>query len=648
MKRAPNNYFAFRDDIQILRAIAIIFVVLYHAQLPFLKSGFLGVDIFFVISGYLIGGIVIKETAQVKFSFQKFYLRRAWRLLPAAYITFLLSILLSPLFLTDIELKDVFWQVISALTFTSNIVLWQQAGYFGGDASLKPLLHTWSLAIEEQFYIFLPPLLVALKGKTRFAAIAGLALLSFVLAIILRESASAAFYLLPTRAWELLVGVVVANVTQNHGPIRTPNFFYFLSFLFILVIPFFDIFAFHPGPQAALLCLAVAIILASQPHNFTVSGMNIILYIGTISYSVYLVHWPLFAFFNNMNFNVPWSSQEDAMTRISILLCSFVLAGLLNHNVEERFRAEFHSGKKLLLFSGVPATALVALLVLSPSRSKEGDVTIDSASQVCETSGRFSLDTACQTDGEPRILVWGDSYAMHLVPGLAGASSSLEIGITHATKSACGPFLGVAQKKLNGGYNQSWAKTCIEFNESVLKAVRLSNTVDVVVLSSPFSYIINNPEGLFTQYLVGGQLTWQPANFELAVQALSKTIEQLRKVGKRVIIIAPPPSGGFDMGRCGRRLIHGLPKTGVDQNCRFDRVRADQSRSGPDKLLATVSDRYNVEVIQLGDLTCSASTCESVIGETSLYVDGGHLSREGSVWIAGQMDLRKMVWDLAN
>jgi peptidoglycan/LPS O-acetylase OafA/YrhL len=556
-------------------------------------------------------------------------------------------VLISPLFLTQLEMKDLLWQAIGALTFTSNVVLWQQAGYFGGEASLKPLLHTWSLAIEEQFYIFLPLLLVSLKGKVRLAAIVTLTLLSFASAVYLRESASAAFYLLPTRAWELLLGVAVAIFVTTRGLLHTPKLIYFGLFFAIIAIPFFELVGFHPGPQAALLCFATAIILASQPREFRIPGINFILYIGAISYSLYLVHWPLLAFLNNMNFSVPWRGLDDVLIRVTILTFSFVIAALLHRFVEERFRNGLSFNRNIFLISVVPATVFVALLLLSTVRSTSGEDTISTASQVCETSGSFSLEDACRSGGVPRILVWGDSYAMHLVPGLADARSSIEAGIVHATRSACGPFIGVAQTKTVGGYNRRWAEACIGFNDSVIEALSLSDTIDVVVLSSPFSYLINNPEGLFVRSLSDNETRLQPASFDSAMQALSHTVESLRAIGKRVVLVAPPPSGGFDMGRCGRRLVQGLPILGVNQDCQFERTDADASRSESAQLLAAVSQRYNVDVIQMGNVTCSATVCESVVDQIPLYVDGGHLSREGSVWIASQMDLRNAVWNSA-
>ena len=521
----------FRNDIQILRAIAVVFVLLYHAKIPLLNSRFLGVDVFFVISGYLIGGIIIRETELGRFSFRKFYSRRAWRLLPASYVVIFMVLIISPIFLSTAELSDLAWQAIGALTFTSNIVLWQQAGYFGGEASLKPLLHTWSLAIEEQFYLFLPIILAFTRDKVRILLVSIAALISISLTVYLRESASVSFFLLPTRAWELLFGVIVADIVLRRGSINIPRSIYALSFIAVLVLPFIDLQGFHPGPQGAIVCLATAIILASKQRELPGVKSIGVLYIGAISYSLYLVHWPLFAFYNSITFSSPWSNNIDALIRVSLIFLSFIAAALLHRFVEERFRHGAHLGIKVLLPAGAIISALVTFLFV-PHIMHGGSVEARAASEskVCETTGSFSMESACASGGNPRILVWGDSYAMHLVPGLADGRSSLEVGIVHATRSACGPFIGFAQTKTEGGYNQRWAESCIIFNDSVLAALSESESVEVVVISSPFSYLIDNPEGIFTRRSSGSELTLQPASMDLAIQAISNTIGHLEKL----------------------------------------------------------------------------------------------------------------------
>lgn len=638
----------FRDDIQVLRAIAVLYVMLYHAKIPFLKSGFLGVDVFFVISGYLIGGIIIRETHLGRFSFKSFYSRRAWRILPASYVVIFMVLIISPFFLSKAELSDLAWQAIGALTFTSNIVLWQQAGYFGGEASLKPLLHTWSLAIEEQFYLFLPVILAFTRDKVRILFVSIVTLISISLTVYLRESPSASFFLLPTRAWELLLGVIVADIVHRRSSINIPRSIYALSFVAVLGLPFIELKGFHPGPHAAVVCLATAIILASKQQKIPCVKSIGMLYVGAISYSLYLIHWPLFALYNNVTFSSPWSNKIDALMRVALIFLSFITAALLHRFVEERFRHGAHLGIKVLLPAGAAIGVLVAILFFpNIMHGASVEAREASVSKVCETTGSFSMESACASGGDPRILVWGDSYAMHLVPGLADGRSGLQVGIAHATRSGCGPFIGFARKKTERGYNQRWADSCIAFNDSVLSALSESETVEVVVISSQFSNLVENPEGIFTRSPSGRELTLQPASMDLAFQAISNTIKQLRRIGKKVVIVAPPPSGGFDMGRCGRRLVQGLPKFGVEQSCRFERGSAEARRFKTMHLLNLVAQSHNVEVIDFGELTCSNSFCESVANGIPLYVDGGHISSEGSVWIASQLDLRKRVWDLA-
>ena len=200
LKTSPAT--KFRTDIQVLRGFAVLIVLFYHAKMGFLPAGYLGVDVFFVISGFLITHLVKSGLERGDFSFSEFYFRRAKRLLPAAYVTFFVTALLAPFFLGSIEMSDFRMQMLGAVAFIGNIVLWQQSGYFGGAAEFKPLLHVWSLAIEEQYYFILPAFLFFLprrfwKPVTAFVLVFSLALCLF----LVQKKASATFFLLPTRAW---------------------------------------------------------------------------------------------------------------------------------------------------------------------------------------------------------------------------------------------------------------------------------------------------------------------------------------------------------------------------------------------------------------------------------------------------------------
>lgn len=216
-----------RVDIQALRGLAVLLVVFYHAKIGDLAAGYLGVDIFFVISGFLITTLVASGIDRGTFRLRDFYFRRAKRLLPAAYVTFAVTAVLAPWVLNQQELRDFAAQMVGAVTFTGNIVLWQQTGYFSGAAHLKPLLHVWSLAIEEQYYFLLPAALLFIKPTRWLAGAVILAALSFGLCIVGEMLApSPTFYLLPSRVWELLIGSIGAlwvlrgRTNENHAITR--------------------------------------------------------------------------------------------------------------------------------------------------------------------------------------------------------------------------------------------------------------------------------------------------------------------------------------------------------------------------------------------------------------------------------------------
>ena len=200
-----------RLDIQILRAVAVSLVLWFHAQLPGLAGGFLGVDIFLVISGYLITGLIARGIEERRFSITEFYLNRAKRLLPASYTVFLVTGLAGLWLLTESEFQRYLDTLLGAVTFTANIVLWQGTDYFSAEAKHNVLLHTWSLSLEEQFYFLLPFAMIAVPKRFWFhLAMAGLLLSLLLNFALVQEKPVAAFYLLPTRAWELLIGAALA------------------------------------------------------------------------------------------------------------------------------------------------------------------------------------------------------------------------------------------------------------------------------------------------------------------------------------------------------------------------------------------------------------------------------------------------------
>jgi peptidoglycan/LPS O-acetylase OafA/YrhL len=242
-----------------------LLVLAHHARVPLIHGGYLGVDLFFVLSGFLITTLVAKEIKAGSFSFSGFYWRRAWRLLPAAYATLALCVAIAPFLVTNREMREFVAQVWGAVTFTANFVLWQQTGYFERAAELKPLLHVWSLSIEEQYYFVLPALLFFLRPSKWLAAAVLMTVCSFVLCIFVTyESPAAAFYWLPTRAWEMGLGSVAAVLAPRlHGlSFRGKQHVGLLGLLAIAGIALFPLSKVHPGVDALIACVAtVGIVL---------------------------------------------------------------------------------------------------------------------------------------------------------------------------------------------------------------------------------------------------------------------------------------------------------------------------------------------------------------------------------------------------
>ena len=291
-----------REDIQALRGIAVLLVVLFHVRLNLLSAGYLGVDIFFVISGFLITSMVTNQIRRGSFSFGEFYFRRAKRLLPAAYTTFLITALLSMWLLTSQEFKQFTQQLWGAVTFTSNIVLWRQGSYFGGEAELKPLLHTWSLAIEEQYYLALPAALYFIPVRHWLKSVLLVLVASAVLCMaVMAWKPDVAFYMFPTRAWELAVGSLGVFLHRHPKTEIWARHLFWPALLLMLVLPVFPLSSKHPGIDAWLVCWAtLVVILAQYPLMNRGRVVGVLARVGDWSYSLYLVHWPIFALASNV------------------------------------------------------------------------------------------------------------------------------------------------------------------------------------------------------------------------------------------------------------------------------------------------------------------------------------------------------------
>jgi peptidoglycan/LPS O-acetylase OafA/YrhL len=611
-----------RKDIQSLRGIAVMLVLLYHAQLGVVGRGFLGVDVFFVISGYLITELITKELDAGTFSFRQFYWRRAKRLLPAAYVVIALTSVGALVLLTRLELAAFVKQVIGSVSFTANIVLWKQSGYFDGTAELKPLLHMWSLSLEEQFYLVFPlALWVTPPPLRRWLAGAALVLSLGLCFVAVSWKPTAAFYLLPTRAWELMIGACGALWFRDAPatPRATARLVGPPALLSVLVVSSLAIDAVHPRWDALIVCAATLTAIWARVGVLERGPLAATLgWFGDISYSLYLVHWPIFAFARNV-----FVGEVPTGVKWLGVAASVVLAALLFRTVEDPIRRSDREPSRALLASVVGASlALVLIPLAAPSlvRSVKDWSAIRRTnfglSPSCDFGAAFEPTPACRTADNPAVVVWGDSFAMHLVPGLVATDRRL--GVVQATRSMCGPVLDLAPDS----YGSAWANDCLAFNQSVMDRIAGDPHLRYVVLASPFTSYAAMPR-------------------EPVVAKFARTIQSVREAGKKVVLVAPPPSTGTDFSLCLERLDSGLPTFGrpAATQCSFDALAYRAKQEPVIHLLEQIARSADVPVVWLSELLCSGERCRAQEDDVPLYRDSAHLSIEGSVLLARKYHL---------
>lgn len=625
-----------RTDIQALRGLAIVLVLLYHAETGLFPGGFLGVDIFFVISGFLITGLVKKGVESGNFRFSDFYFRRAKRLLPAAYVTFFASALAAPFVLNAQESQDLTEQVFGALSFTANVVLLFQSGYFSSAAELKPLLHVWSLSIEEQYYLLLPAFLVFVPRKYWISGSIALLLTSLGLCLaLLTVKPIATFYLLPMRGWELGIGSLAAILTvQAQRVSRMFVVMFWPAVVMLLWVPLAPTGLPHPGLDAILVCLAtVIVILRRHPFLDTSRVSRALARVGDVSYSLYLAHWPPFAFLKNAAVG-PITLWENLAT----LALGIVLALLLYRYVElPSRRLQLRPTRRLLLAGVATSLGVLGIPVVIASTSVAGPDyayirrSNDGFAAVCAFETNFTPRAECRNSNQPTVMVWGDSYAMHLVPGIVASTNK---GVVQATRGNCGPFANLAPLS-NVYYLRPWAEACLDFNRSVLDYLQQTPSIKTVVLSSPFHQYLRKEYGKHhwrSLSIVDETLVEQDVSEELAATAMVTTIRQLRTLGKNVLLVAPPPSSGFNTGACLERKAQGKLVIGAPTgDCSIPQADYQRFFALTQAFLRRVQKETGIRVISFDSVLCDSMRCVTQLDGKLLYVDSGHLTHDASL-----------------
>lgn len=621
----------------------MLLVLFYHAKIGGLTAGYLGVDIFYVISGYLITGLIARQIDVKGFSFVRFYISRARRLLPAAYVVYLATAIGAYFLLTSVEYDRFQGTLIGAITFTANIDLWQSTNYFSPAAKFNPLTHTWSLSIEEQYYLLLPFVLVFVPRRFWIAGTIFVLATSLFLCLYLSlVSPAAAFYLLPTRAWELAVGSLIAlagfQISQARVAIEPIKYLALACLLFVPAFaPGVAIGSLHPGLDSIIVSLAAGFLLIA-PFKFLETGQvaKILTRFGDISYSLYLVHWPLFAF----AYNTYLGEIPPVEVRLFLLIVSLILAYVLFRLIETPTRhIEIKSPTKALIAVVVASIAII-LLSFGLQSIRDAENTLSAArdrnfgfDRSCTIQPKFKDIVKCRNSITPNMLVWGDSFAMHLVPGLA----SSDTGIIQATRASCGPILGLATFRPKYSMYEDWANKCIAYNNSVFEFLATKPDIETVILSSPFHYYLKpKTRGLNVK---DGNINTVNFDETLFTQALTATVSRIRSLGKRVVIIGPTPTSGFNIGLCLERRSVGLISHGSHSDCKISRASVDKIQGNIRSLLNVVAEKSGGGIIDLSKLLCKKEVCPTTIEGTPLYLDGHHFSVEGSKAIAKKFSL---------
>jgi peptidoglycan/LPS O-acetylase OafA/YrhL len=621
----------YREDIDWLRAIAVLAVVAFHFEAPAVFGGFVGVDIFFVISGYLITGIIQSELQTGSFSFAQFYERRVRRLLPALYAMVTLTAIPSFHYLLTSERQEFFRSIAAVVTFTSNFFFWFQTGYFDHAAVEKPLLHTWSLAVEEQFYLALPLLLWGLSRVMRgwrlaLPAVLGvLALASFVLSIWLMKSdgSANAFFMSPPRAWEFLIG----------GLIATPGFPVLRHALaqqiargFALVLIAIPIFSLRQGPgfpgfNALAPCIGAAMFLWSgigvptRARN-RYSPLNVMKFFGQISYSLYLWHWPLFTF---ARFSKS-SLVLDAGDKLALFALTVLISYLSWRFVEQPFRRKSLAPTRDAAFR-IAGLATVVLLAGSaggivasrtPSDADRAALQLEAYNNydyrplyrygVCfaPENGVFGGDCLTLVSGKTNILLWGDSLAAHYFHGLGKVTDPKAVNILQATQAACMPTFNAATQG-----NAS----CRNF-ATQMETFFGDHRPDLVVLSADW-----------LEYA-------RPPRFNGVIADLRQTIAKLNGAGIAVDLLGPAVQFRARLPsmlmRAHLRDIDARPEDFILR----DIFALDQM------MKAALPAHEKFSYVSVVDAVCPARQCPLTIdGGIPLAWDHAHLTAEGSVYV---------------
>ena len=639
-----------RPEVDGLRAVAVLPVILFHAHLG-MPGGFVGVDVFFVISGFLITSLIIRDLDTGSFSMVGFWERRARRIMPASLVMVIATLAAGWLLSLPVDFTKLAKSAVWQSAFLANFHFWKTTDYFAGAAEEQPLLHTWSLAVEEQFYLFVP---LILWGCFRFARMrergslivlmgGGLVASLVVSALMVAYKPAAAFYLLPFRAWELLCGSLVAVLPVRVLARGLREVICWLGLAMILVpCLFYTKDTPFPGVAAVPPCLGTAwFIWASRqsdaaeplPLAARLLSMRFPVFIGLISYSLYLWHWPLFAF------SASWALEPPPlMWRGSLVAASFVLAILSWRYVETPFRTRSLGTSRASMFGyaagGLGVSSLAAVIIVLaagfPKRFSPQVNAFDSTRDEALPKNRIvqavpleaALSGKLPRVGPPapapvRLLVWGDSHARAILPAVIAHAEERRSGVEVAWHSSTPPVLGYVPHPDHVGF--SLGDDCPAFNQAVIDHVAKRGIPHVLLVARWRDYFeVRTEKGL----------GMAPDAFD---RALIHTIRSVRAAGATPWILMEVPGHRTAVPKA--LVSHELFGTDLSPyTCSVSLLGQRNSRM---RALVPALREAGAQVIDANAplLDPARDICRMELDGVALYYDEHHLSRAGALLV---------------
>ncbi len=644
----------YRAEIDGLRALAVIPVILFHAGFGLFAGGFVGVDVFFVISGYLITTILVEDIEKKRFSIINFYERRARRILPALYFVMLACIPFAWMWMLPNQMLDFSKSLIAVSLFASNFLFWRQSNYFDPSNEEQPLLHTWSLAVEEQYYLIFPIFLFLTwrLGKSHvFWMIFVIATISLLLSEWgWRNYLTANFYLAPTRAWELLAGSIAAFIVQKNGVKKNNG----LALIGLAAI-FFAIFVYDertPFPSLYTLVPVLGVVLLvlyADKETFAAKLLSskALVGIGLISYSAYLWHQPLFAFARLRLLEHPPDSLMVVLSLISI-----ALAYLSWKYVEAPFRSKKRSRRSIFIFSGIGLVFFISLgSIFLPRQQllteeqariypngeyalREGEMNWNECLNFGGDHRNDFIENPCKYSSVDNTSIWqdsvilaGDSHAQVLHYDLASLSKS-QLNYVLYAGGGCPPFIG-----------DNFSNACSDFHRDAINYALQNLSVKAVVLSARWASYVRSETYQFQNNIYMEMRNPFGSNEESEIMAsrqIEQMIEKFLNQNIPVIFVSDYPTNGVNIYNTFLKSI----KFDIKIGDRADLMKSDYDNYTRPvfNVLDKFSDNDKFFVVNSYSTVCGDSElCKLATEKEYLLGDTNHASPSGRVQLAKEI-----------